>query len=68
VKNNKTGLASAYQEVYLTLTSITQRGSRIETAEGITMKFLLKDKRKFNWVVLMLLGMIMIIGAVVFLL
>ena len=50
------------------MTSITQRGSRIETAEGITMKFLLKDKRKFNWVVLMLLGMIMIIGAVVFLL
>lgn len=68
MKNNKTALASPYQEVYLTLTSITQRGSRIETAGGIRMKFLLKDKRKFNWVVLMLLGMIMIIGAVVFLL
>jgi hypothetical protein len=32
------------------------------------MKFLLKDKRKFNWVVLMLLGVIMIVGAAVFLL
>ncbi len=35
---------------------------------GIRMKFLLKDKRTFNWVVLMLLGVIMIVGAAAFLL
>jgi len=32
------------------------------------MKFLLKDKRTFNWVVLMLLGVIMIVGVTAFLL
>ncbi len=32
------------------------------------MKFLLKDKRTFNWVVLMLLGVIVIVGVTAFLL